>query len=72
VITALRAPSASPLSLDTVSDVDVEAMTVPLPAGVKTTVLLMGMVEKLLPVMVTVVALLRRLAVLLVTDGTAM
>jgi hypothetical protein len=61
-----------PLKLVTVRDVAVEAITVPVPSGVNRTVLLPGMVEKLEPVMVSVVEVMARMAVLLFTVGAAM
>ena len=69
VTTALNAPSVSPVMPVTVKEVAVEAVTVPVPDGLKTTVLLPGVVEKLVPVIVRVVALLARFAVLCVTVG---
>ena len=71
VTTAFSAPSVSPARLVTVRLVAVDALTTPVPAGVKTTVLSPGVVLKLVPVIVSVVAVVRRLAVERVTVGTA-
>ena len=70
VTTAFSAPSVKPVMPVTDREVVVEAVTVPLPLGLKTTLLFPGVVEKLVPVIVSVVALLARSAVLSVTVGT--
>ena len=69
VTTALSAPGVNPERLVTVREVAVAAVTVPLPAGVKTTVLCPGVVSKPVPVIVSVVARLGRLALEKVTVG---
>ena len=69
------APSVSPVMPVTVKEVAVEAVTVPVPVGVKATVLLPGVVASkpvpvivsVVPVMVSAVALLSRSAVFSVT-----
>ena len=66
----MRNPSVRPVTLVTVKEVVVEAVTVPVPVGLKTTVLSLGVVEKPVPVIVRVMALLPRFAVLWVTVGT--
>ena len=70
VTTAFKAPAVRPVMPVTVKEVEVEAVTVPVPEGVKATVLFPGIVEKPVPVIVSAVALLARSAVLLVTVGT--
>jgi hypothetical protein len=72
VTTAFSAPALNPLKPVTVKVVAVEAVTVPLPAGVKTTVLLPAVGENPKPLIVRVVAPIARLAVLLVTTGATL
>ena len=70
VTTALRGPARRPLT-ERVKEVAVEAVTVPVPVGVKTTELFPGVVSKLVPVMVRVVALAFTVVVAKVTVGVA-
>jgi hypothetical protein len=69
VTTAFNVPALKLLSPVTVKVVAVEAVTVPLPAGVKITVLLPAVDENPKPLIVRVVAPIARLAVLLVITG---
>ena len=70
VTTAVRLPSAAGLVPNvTVSDVAVADVTVPVAPLLKTTVLLAGVVSKPAPLIMIVVALMGRVAVLLVTAG---
>ena len=70
VTTALRGPARRPLT-ERVKEVAVEAVTVPVPVGEKETVLLLGVVSKLVPVMVRVAALAFTVVVVRVTVGVA-
>jgi hypothetical protein len=69
VTTAFNIPALKPPKPVTVKVVAVAAVTVPLPAGVKTTVLLPAVDENPKPLIVRVVAPIAKLAVLLVITG---
>ena len=70
VTTACKAPGVRPLRLVTVKKVAVEAVTLPVPVGIKITVLFPGvMASKLVPVRVKLRVLLKRFAVFRVTMG---
>ncbi len=69
VTTPFNAPALKVPNPVTVKEVVVAAVTVPLPAGVKTTVLLPGVGENPKPLIVRLVAPIARLAVLLVITG---
>jgi hypothetical protein len=69
VTTAFNVPALKPPKPVTVKEVVVAAVTVPLPAGVKTTVLLPAVDENPKPLIVRVVAPIAKLAVLLVITG---
>jgi hypothetical protein len=69
VTTPFNAPALKVPSPVTVKEVVLAAVTVPLPAGVKTTVLLPGVGENPKPLIVRLVAPIAKLAVLLVITG---
>ncbi len=69
VTTAFKGPSVRPDRLVTVNDVAVEAVTVPVPVGEKTTVFCPGVVLKFVPAIVIEVTFDSRLAVARVTVG---
>ena len=69
VTTTLKGPAVWPVIPVTVSELAVAEVTVPVPEGVKTTVLLLAVASKPVPLITKLEAVAAMVAVLLVTTG---